>query len=137
MSQRPKLGYEMFTSDASQWPVFLKNQRQLFSFYQDNPEQQLFQLSRIVSPELAKTLLSFSGSENGAAKALQWLHLKYGMPHLQIPKVYEEIRNVSAARAQHDVPKTAEKLLRKVESLSLLMKSFQNTLPSDITNHIF
>ena len=35
--------------------------------------KQLFQLSKILSPDLAITVRSFSGAERGAEKAVEWL----------------------------------------------------------------
>ena len=40
VNSRPKLSYEIFTGDVGQWPTFLKNREQLFSFYEGNPGQQ-------------------------------------------------------------------------------------------------
>ena len=58
--------------------------------------------------------MSFSGAERSAEKAVAWLNLKFNSPGLMIPKVYEEIKNLSPARNIADVPKTAERLLRKI-----------------------
>ena len=82
--------YEIFDASNGQWTVFLKNQQQIFKFFQDQPEQQLYQFSHICSSSIAKLLLSFSTP----TKALEWLHLKWDTPHLQIPAVYDEIRNM-------------------------------------------
>ena len=75
ITQTPKLSYETIDRSYSGFSTFLKNQEQLCSYYPDQPQQQLVQLSKITSPEIAKTLMSFSGSENCATKALEWLHL--------------------------------------------------------------
>ena len=137
VNQRLKLSYKMFDGSLSQWNVFLKNQKQLFSFYADQPEQQLFQLSRIATPSIAKTLLTFSGSANGAEKALEWLHLKYGTPHLQKPSFHGEIKAIPHAKTQSDVPQTVERILGKIKSLSLLVQDDEQSLPTDLTNTIF
>ena len=91
-------------------------------------------MNYIVAPDIAKTLLSFSGSENGASKALEWLRLKWGRPHLQIHAVFDKIKATPHARPQSQVPKTAEKIL---ESLSQLMQYAKQPLPSDVTTIIF
>ena len=109
---------------------------QLFSYFPNQAEQQLVQLSKITSPEIAKTLMSFSGSENCAEKALEWLHLRWGNPHLQLPAVYNEIKNLQPAKSQADIPKAAERVLSKIEALSSLKDDTQ-PLPSDVTTTIF
>ena len=77
--------------------------------------QQLYQLSKILSPELATTVMSFSGAQDGPAKTNQWLNMKLNLYNLLLPKVYQEIRDIVPARSQHEVPRVAERLLRKVE----------------------
>ena len=81
--------------------------------------------------------MRFSGAENGAEKAIAWFELKYNELQLMIPKIYEEIRTVIPARNVSEVPRTAEKILTKVESLSALMKNDEASLPADIVQAIF
>ena len=59
--------------------------------------QQIVQLSKILSLELATTVMSFSGAQDGAAKAVRWLNVKFKSPHLLLPRVYEEIREIFPA----------------------------------------
>ena len=99
--------------------------------------KQLFQLSKILSPELARTVMSFSGAERGAEKAVSWLELKFNSPQLMIPKVYEEIKSIPPARSASEVPRTAEQVLRKILSPSALMKDDETSLPADIIQAIF
>ena len=80
--------------------------------------------------------MSFSGSKNCSEKALQWLHLRWGNPHLQFPAVYDEIKNLQPAKSQVDIPKAAERVLSRIEALSSLKKDSQ-PLPSDVTTAIF
>ena len=42
--------------------------------------QQIFHLSKMLSPELATTVMSFSGGQDGAAKAVWWLNVKFNSP---------------------------------------------------------
>ena len=115
--------------DISQYPNFQANQRELFKMFQDKsaPDggatQQLFQLSKILSPNLACTVMSFSGAERCADKAVAWLELKFNEPQLMIPRVFKEIQNMSPARSVTEVPRTTERVLTKIESLSALMKN--------------
>ena len=81
--------------------------------------------------------MSFSGAQDGSAKAVQWLNMKFNSPHLLLPKVYQEIRDIIPARSQHEVPRVAERLLRKVESISALMNGDAKSLPADVTQVIF
>ena len=76
--------------------------------------QQLFQLSKLLSPKLSRTVMSFSGAERGAEKAVAWLNLKFNSPQLMIPKVYEEIKSIPPARSASEVPRVAEQVLRKI-----------------------
>ena len=76
--------------------------------------QQIYQLSKILSPELATTVMSFSGAQDGPAKAVKWLNVKFNSPHMLLPRVYQEIRDIAPARTQHEAPRVAERLLRKV-----------------------
>ena len=121
VSARPRLSYETFSGDISQFPAFQANQRELYKMFQDKnaadggAAQQLFQLSKILSPELSNTVMSFNGAERGAEKAVSWLNLKFNSPQLMIPKVYQEIKDIPG-------PRTAKRVLRKVELLSALMK---------------
>ena len=70
------MAFEIFTGDVSQYPTFLSNQEQLYEMFYDanapdkGASQQLFQLSKILSPDLAKSVLSYSGSEDSAQKAV-------------------------------------------------------------------
>ena len=54
-----------------------------------------------------------------------------------IPCVFEEIRNIIPARSVNEVPRTAEQVLTKVESLSALMKHYETSLSADIIQAIF
>ena len=54
-----------------------------------------------------------------------------------IPCVFEEIRNIIPARSVNEVPRTAERVLTKVESISALMKTDETSLPQDINQAIF
>ena len=54
-----------------------------------------------------------------------------------MPKVYQEIKYIVPARHHSEVPRTAERVLRKVEALSALMNSDESTLPADVTQAIF
>ena len=85
-----------------------ENAEQLFSYFPNQPKEQLVQLSKITSPEIAKTLMSFCGSENCARKALEWLYLRWRNPHLQLPAVYDEIKNLQPAKSQAYIPKAAD-----------------------------
>ena len=76
--------------------------------------QQLFQLSKILSPDLAESVMTFSGAERGEDKAVAWLELKFNEPQLMIPRVFEEIRNMTPARSVTEVPRTAERMLTKI-----------------------
>ena len=80
--------------------------------------------------------MSFSGSRNCSKNALKWLHLRYGNPHLQLPAVYDEIKNLQITKSQADIPKAAERILSKIEALSSLKEDTQ-PLPSDVTTAIF
>ena len=70
----------------SQYPTFLANQEELYKKINDRnaPDkgawEQLFQLSKILAPDLATTRLSFSGAKNSAQKAADWLSLKFDSP---------------------------------------------------------
>ena len=136
MNQLPKLSYEKFEGSYSGFQTFIKNAHALIEFFPNDPEQQLVQLSKITSPEISKTLLSFSGSKQCSEKALQWLHLRYGNPHLQLPAVYDEIKMMAPAKSQADIPKAAERILSKIEALSSLKEDTQ-PLPSDVVTAIF
>ena len=52
INQRPKLSYDLFNGEYSEFAMFLKNQEQLFSNYLDQNKKQLVQLSKITSPEI-------------------------------------------------------------------------------------
>ena len=85
------MSYETFLGDVSQFPTFQANQKQLFKMFADKhtPDggaaQKLFQVSKILSPDLARTVLSFSSTEWAAGKAVDWLNLKFNSPQFMIP----------------------------------------------------
>ena len=143
VSARPKMAFEIFTGDVSQYPTFLSNQEQLYEmFYNANApdkgtSQQLFQSSKILSPDLAKSVLSYSGSENSAKKAADWLSLKFDSPQLMVPVIYQELKDTSPLRSEGEVPRVAERVLRKVESLSAFTKNDVSVLPSDVVQAVF
>ena len=115
---RPKLAFETFTGDVSQYPTFLANQEQLYEMFYDpnapdkGASQQLFQLSKILAPDLARTVLSFSGAENLAQKAADWLSLIFHSPKLMIPVIYQEVKDISPARSEAEILRVAEHVLR-------------------------
>ena len=110
VSAHPRLSYKTFSGNISQYPTFQANQRELFKMFQDKsaPDggtvQQLFQLSKILSPELLRMVMRFSGAESGAEKAVAWLNLKFNSPQLMIPKVYKGIKSIPPARIASEVP---------------------------------
>ena len=69
---RPKMPFEVFSGDFSQFATFKANQERIYEKFHDpsaadkGASQQLFQLSKLLSPDLAKSVLSYSGSENSA-----------------------------------------------------------------------
>ena len=143
VSARTKLAFETFTGDVSQYPTFLANQEQLYEMFYDanapdkGASQQLFQLSKILAPDLARSVLSYSGSENSAQKAADWLSLKFDSPQLMVPVIYQELKDISPARNEGEVPRVAERVLRKIESLSALTKDDNSSLPSDVVQAVF
>ena len=58
-------------------------------------------------------------------------------PHLLLPKVYQEIKDLSPARSQADVPRVSEWLLPQFESISALHQGDGKSLPADVTQVIF
>ena len=79
----------------------MANQEELFKMFADphaldgGAAQQLFQLSKILSPDLARTVLSFSGAERAAQRAVDWLNLKFDSPQPMIPIVYQELKGIA------------------------------------------
>ena len=98
---RPKLSYETFQGDVGTWATFQQNQQEIYKMFTNKAAvdggegQQIYQLSKILSPELATTVMSFSGAQDGPSKAVQWLNKKFNSPHLLLPKVYQEIKDIS------------------------------------------
>ena len=147
ISARPKMAFEVFTGDFSQFATFRSNQEQIYDMFYDasapdkGASQQLFQLSKILAPDLAKSVLSYSGSENSAQKAADWLALKFDSPQLMIPACYTEIKAMSPARSEGEIPRVAELVLRKIETLSSLVGreggGDEYVLPSDVVQAVF
>ena len=54
-----------------------------------------------------------------------------------IPLVYQEVKDLSPARSKAEVPRVAERVLRKIESLSALNKNDSSVLPSDMVQAVF
>ena len=54
-------------------------------------DQQIFHLSKMLSPELTTTVMSFSGGKDCAAKALWWLNVKFNSPHLLLLRVMKKL----------------------------------------------
>ena len=105
MASSPKIAFETFSGDVSKYPTFLANQEQIFEMFYDanapdkGASQQLYQLSKIQAPDLARTVLSFSGAQDSAQKAKKWLSLKYNSPKIMIPLVYQEVKDLLPARS--------------------------------------
>ena len=143
MSARSKLAFETFNGDVSQYPMFLANQEQLFKMFYDanapdkGASQQLYQLSNILAPDLARTVLSFSGVEDSGQKAKMWLSLKLNSPKIMIPVIYQEVKDLLPARSEAKVPRVSERVLRKIKSLSALTKDDNSVLPSDVVQAVF
>ena len=121
------MAFEVFSGDFSQFATFKANQERIYEMFHDpsaadkGASQQLFQLSKLLTPDLAKSVLSYSGSENSAQKAAQWLELKYNSPQFMIPTCYTEIKSMTPARNEAEIPRVAEMVLRKIETLSSLV----------------
>ena len=143
MASRLKIAFRTFSGDVSQYPSFLANQEQVFEIFYDanapdkGVSQQLYQLSKILAPDLARTVLSFSGAQDSAQKAKKWLSLKYNSSKIMIPFVYQEVKDLSPARSEAKVPRVAEWVLRKIESLSALTKDDNSVLPSKVVQAVF
>ena len=70
MQARPKLTYKPFKGDAGTLVTFQRNQKEIYKAFEKEGEgQQIFQLSKILSSDLATTVLSFSGAQDGPKKA--------------------------------------------------------------------
>ena len=104
MSARPKLAFESFNRDVS------CHSEQLFEMFYDpnaldkGASQQLFQLSKLLAPDLAPTVISFSGVENSAQKAKDWLSLKFNSLKKMIPVIYQKVKDLSPTRSEAKVP---------------------------------
>ena len=147
ISSRPKMAFEVFRGDFSQFATFKANQERIYEIFYDpsapdkGASQQLFQLSKVLSQELAKSVLSYSGSENSARKAADWLALKFDSPQLMIPACYTEIKTMTPARNEGEIPRVAELVLRKIETLSSLVGreggGDEYALPTDVVQAVF
>ena len=86
LSARPSMAYETFSGDISQFPTLQNIQQELFERFADKnaadggAARQLFQLSKIFIPDLASTVMSLSGAERGAQKAVAWFNVKFNSP---------------------------------------------------------
>ena len=65
-------------------------------FETEGEGKQIFQLSKILISELATTVISFSGAQDGPRKAVQWLTMKFNSPHLLLHNVYQEIKDITS-----------------------------------------
>ena len=71
---RPKLSYETFQGDVGTWPAFQQNQQEIYKMSANKAAvdggegQQIYQLSKILSAELAATVISFPGRKMGPRK---------------------------------------------------------------------
>jgi hypothetical protein len=99
--------------------------------------QQIFHLSKILSPDLVRTVMSFRGAERAAEKAVDWLNLKFNSPQIMIPRVYQELNDIAPASPMSEVPRIAKGVLWKVESFLALMKCDETSLPADVIQAIF
>ena len=82
-------------------------------------------------------MISFSGAQDGAAKAIQYLSDHFSYPHLLIPEFYDEICECPQAHTHNQVPRIAEQLLCHVKSISALRGGDEKGLPADVTQTIF
>ena len=80
--------------------------------------------------------MSFSGAKQAAQKAVKWLNLKFYSSQLMISVIYQEIKDISPARNEAEVPRTAEQVLWQGESLAALTKNGDTNLSSDIIQAI-
>ena len=54
-----------------------------------------------------------------------------------IPGVYQELKDILPRRNESEVPRTAERVLWNVRSLSALMKKDNTSLPAEIIQALF
>ena len=136
MNLRPKFSYENFDGTYSNFGTFIKNAEQIFSFFFRQAQTATCAVVKNHQPRNKKRTSKLQGSQNCTTKALEWLHLRWGNPHLQLPAVYDEIKNLQPAKSQADIPKAAEQILSKIEAWSSLKEDTQ-PLPSNVTTAIF
>ena len=63
--------------------------------------------------------------------------LKFNSRQLMFPRVYKEMKDIAPAGPMSEVPRTTKRVLRKVESLSALIKFDETSLPADVPQAIF
>ena len=66
--------------------------------WRGEPPSSSYNSSKILSPDLARTVLSFSGAERAAQRPVDWLNLKFNSPQLMIPIVYQELKDIAPQR---------------------------------------
>ena len=54
-----------------------------------------------------------------------------------VPVIYQELKDISPARNEAEVPRVAKRVLRKIESLSALSKNNNSILPSNVVQAVF
>ena len=120
VSSRPKLAFETFTGDVSQYHTFLANQEELYKmFYDPNApdkgvSQQLFQLKKKFGPGPRQNHAQLQRRREFGSEAADWLSLIFDSPKLMIPVIYQELKDISTARNKTKVPRVAERVLRKI-----------------------
>ena len=84
------MAYEIFSGQVGSWPLFQRNQREIYEMFSEKGErQQIYELLKILGANLADTMTSFSGAQDGAAKAARYLNDRFNSPH-PLPKVCDE-----------------------------------------------
>ena len=135
LSTRPKMTLEVFQGETTDWQRFHRDALMLKGLYNDNQPQGLNVLMQYCSQKIKSSMRQFSGRDDAIDLALAHLAVQYGVAHLSIPAVKDQIKQIRPANVMAHIPPTCSRILQLLESLGGMMPK-ENSLDPSLVHEI-
>jgi hypothetical protein len=130
LSTRRKLTLEIFQGDTTDWARFERDAMMVRGLYSDNQPQGLNVLMGYCSQKVKASMRQFSGRDKAIDLALAHLSVQYGVAHLSIPAIKDQIKQIRPANVMGHIPPTCSRILQLLESLGGMMPKEDSLDPS-------
>ena len=140
ISSRPRVTYTQFTGEQTDWHRFCQDSKKVKQQFEGDQAQALTVVLSFCGQRIQSQIKKFLGKPNGLDEAMHHLDTFYGLSHLALPSLKEEIRRVKPALTLQEVPNVCTKLLSYLESMSMMTAKddpVETTLVHEIFRKLF